>query len=97
MNPDKPKTEINRVTPPPGQLATIFEGRVRFSSTQLALDFFTYLAGGVLPVAWSETPPEAADSPGTAGQYASDGSYFYICTADNQWAYIPLATNFPPP
>ena len=36
--------------------------------------------------------PTAANSAGTAGQTAYDGSYFYVCVAANTWVRAALST-----
>jgi len=38
------------------------------------------------------TPPATSASAGTAGQYAYDSSYFYICVATNTWRRVAIAT-----
>lgn len=42
------------------------------------------------------TIPVAHNSTGTAGSFASDGKYLYVCYAANLWGYTPLNINFPP-
>lgn len=37
------------------------------------------------------TPPATSTSPGTAGQVAYDGSYFYICVATNVWVRAAIS------
>jgi hypothetical protein len=36
--------------------------------------------------------PSASDAPGTAGQYAADSTYFYICRATDTWMRVAIAT-----
>lgn len=38
------------------------------------------------------TPPVNATDPGTPGQIAYDGSFFYLCVATDTWVRTPLAT-----
>lgn len=45
--------------------------------------------GGSGGVVWV-TPPTSDTSPGTAGQVAYDGSYFYVCVATNTWVRAML-------
>jgi hypothetical protein len=40
------------------------------------------------------TAPASKTSPGTAGQVAQDGNFWYICTALNTWKRSPIATNW---
>jgi len=37
-------------------------------------------------------PPATASSTGTAGQFAYDSSYFYVCIATDTWVRTPLST-----
>lgn len=37
------------------------------------------------------TPPATAASEGTKGQYSSDASFFYICTAADTWKRVAIA------
>jgi hypothetical protein len=36
-------------------------------------------------------PPAASNSTGTAGRFAYDSSYLYMCVATNTWARVPLS------
>lgn len=36
--------------------------------------------------------PATATSPGTAGDFAADADYLYICTATNTWKRVAVAT-----
>lgn len=40
------------------------------------------------------TAPATKTSPGTIGQVAQDGNFWYICTALNTWKRSPIATNW---
>ena len=40
------------------------------------------------------TAPASKTSPGTAGQVAQDGNFWYVCTAVNTWKRSPIATNW---
>ena len=40
------------------------------------------------------TAPASKTSPGTAGQVAQDGNFWYVCTALNTWKRSPIATNW---
>ncbi len=66
-------------------LKTYFETGDTPTSAQFAelIDSFTDA-----PVA----APAAANSTGTAGQWAWDASYIYLCTATNTWKRAAIAT-----
>jgi len=51
---------------------------------------FLAFGSGVFPVLQTKTPP-ASNSTGTAGQFAWDGSYLYICTATDTWERVAVA------
>ena len=36
-------------------------------------------------------PPAQSNSPGQAGQKAYDGTYLYLCSAEDTWHYIELS------
>lgn len=48
--------------------------------------------GGGGSVAIFVTPPSAASDPGSPGQVAEDGSYFYVYSATfSQWLRVPIS------
>ena len=52
--------------------------------------------GDLGKMAFKDTPmvpvPASATAPGNVGDVAQDGSYLYVCTAQNVWKRVAIAT-----
>lgn len=44
----------------------------------------------LIPAVWITQAPATMTSPGAKGQMFEDGTYLYLCYADNQWRRITL-------
>lgn len=43
---------------------------------------------------WVETKPASKTAAGAPGNYFSDGDFFYLCYATNQWSRTPMASDW---
>ena len=75
--------------PPPPQDQQVLEENGDL--TQAYRRWFELIPPALSSPASSGSVPAKANSPGIAGQIATDGAYFYVCLGPNSWKRAPLS------
>lgn len=75
-----------------GSHATLAGAGILYSASTNALAWSASAVTCLLPLVTPTKTPASAGAAGTAGEWAWDSSYIYICTATNTWKRVAIAT-----